>query len=423
MIVIKYIVKSILLKGGYVKKIMKKLLCLMSFVMLMFAVTPFVIGQATGGVGVVITPIDEGPGIWSCADRVIVDDPTNPGRSTTLGDLSERTNNYAFEGESIEWTVLVMDESGIAQVTSVEGTLGTTQGIGNAIEVGCTERLAFDPDGDGTVGDSCNAVLNGNSLSATTFDSTTMRYYDCILTIETAASHAGENFLTVEATSGANSAIVAENEFWFLNPTVGLTVTGGDLTFADVRPGTVSYSNTLVVENDAQDDSGVLLDMFISGTDFFDGTSTGAVCPTSNTLGLGNNFAEAGDSNEATGLVADLDDVCSIDLTSAGTGDHFCYYASSGAYSTENDIRSDVEGYVPIVFATAFTSAFYNDAEIIGGNASIPSTLTSIGGVSYYSGNVLSPGAEIAMTFKLGLPEPCVGTFDDGDIFFWGEAI
>ena len=405
------------------KKIMKKLLCVMTFVMLMFAVTPFVLGQASGSTGVVITPIDEGPSIWSCADRVIVDDPTNPGRSTTLGDLSERVNNYAFEGEQIEWTVLVMDESGIAQVDTVEGTLGSTQGTGNAVEVACTEKLGFDPDADSTVGDSCNAILHGNSLSATTFDATTMRYYDCVLTVETAVSHAGENFLTVEATSGANSAIVAENEFWFLNPTVGLTVTGGDLTFSSVVPGTVSYSNTLVVENDAEDDSGVLMDMFVSGTDFFDGTSVGAVCPTSNTLGLGNNFAEAGDADEATGLVVDLDDVCSLDLTSAGTGDHFCYYASSGSYSTEDDIRADAEGYVPVVYGTSFDPSFYNDAEIIGGNASIASTLTSIGGVDYYSGNVLSPGAEIAMTFKLGLPEPCVGTYDDGDIYFWGEAI
>ena len=392
----------------------------MTFVMLMFAVTPFILGQASGSTGVSITPIDEGPSIWSCLDRVLVDDSVNPGRSTTAGDLSDRINNYAFEGEQIVLTVLAIDESGITEIDQVVGTLGATQGTGNAIEVGCVERLAFDPDTDGTVADSCNAILNGNSLSAEAFDATTMRYYDCTFTVETAASHVGENFITIEATSGANSAIVAENEFWFLNPTVGLTVIGGDLTFADVRPGTVSYSNTLVVENDAQDDSGVLLDMFISGTDFFDGTSVGAVCPVSNTLRLGDNFAEAGDSFEATGLIADLDDVCSLDLGSTGTGDHFCYYASSGAYSTDDDIRSDIEGYVPLVYGDTFTPNFYNDAEIITGT---PTELVNIGGIDYYAGNILSPGSEIAMTFKLGLPEPCVGDYDDGDIYFWGEVI
>ncbi len=41
----------------------------------------------------------------------------------------------------------------------------------------------------------------------------------------------------------------------------------------------------------------------------------------------------------------------------------------------------------------------------------------------YYLGNVLSPGAEIALTFRLALPEPCNGDFDSGSIFFWGEAI
>jgi hypothetical protein len=40
-----------------------------------------------------------------------------------------------------------------------------------------------------------------------------------------------------------------------------------------------------------------------------------------------------------------------------------------------------------------------------------------------YNANVLSPGAEMALTFKLSLPEPCNGDFDTGSIFFWGEAI
>jgi hypothetical protein len=29
----------------------------------------------------------------------------------------------------------------------------------------------------------------------------------------------------------------------------------------------------------------------------------------------------------------------------------------------------------------------------------------------------------MALTFKLDLPEPCIGDFDSGKIYFWGEAI
>jgi len=29
----------------------------------------------------------------------------------------------------------------------------------------------------------------------------------------------------------------------------------------------------------------------------------------------------------------------------------------------------------------------------------------------------------VPITFKLSLPEPCNGNFNDGKIYFWGEAI
>ena len=82
---------------------------------------------------------------------------------------------------------------------------------------------------------------------------------------------------------------------------------------------------------------------------------------------------------------------------------------------------------MPIVYSDEFTRDFYNDAEII--MEPVGKGTLEIGGCSvagqecYHHGNTLSPGSEIALTFKLGLPEPCVGNFDSGDIFFWGEAI
>jgi hypothetical protein len=415
------------LKGGYEKKIMKKLLCVMTFVMLMFAVTPFVFGQASGSTGVSITPEDIVPRIWSCADRLVVDDSVNPGRSTTAGDLSDRVNNYAFEGEQIEWTVLVMNENGVTEIDQVVGTVDPlTQGVGGDIEVACQPVVGVPASlgGGTTIPASCNAQIDGNSLTGDTLDVTTQVFYTCTLTVETADSHQGEHFSTIEVFSGLDSDTADENEFWFFNPVVGLNVDGataaGLLDFGTTRPGAVSYSNTITVENGAEAGSGVLLDMFVSGTDFFDPAIVGAACPTSNRLRLGDNFAESGDATEATGLIADLDDSCEINTGSTEVMDQFCYHATSGAFSTQDDPRADAEGYVPIVYGNAFEPTFYNDAEIIAGD---PTDLISYGATDYYAGNVLSPGAEIAMTFKLGLPSPCVGTFTDGQIYFWGEVI
>ena len=78
-----------------------------------------------------------------------------------------------------------------------------------------------------------------------------------------------------------------------------------------------------------------------------------------------------------------------------------------------DDPRADAEGYVPIGYGDHFDSTFYNNNEIMMAAPVGP----------YYLGNVLAPGAEMSLTFRLSLPEPCNGDFTDGQIYFWGEAI
>ena len=193
----------------------------------------------------------------------------------------------------------------------------------------------------------------------------------------------GEYWMTIEAVDlDGLSGTMDENEYWFLNPNVALSI-DGELTFEDVRPGTSSYSNTLLIGNDADDGSGVRLDMFISGTDFYDSSSSGAKCPDTNQLSL----------------------------------DAFRYYATHGAYSTKTDLRgADAEGYLPIGYGIGFNNPnpFYDEYEIM---QNFPKNF------AYYQSNILSPGAEMALTFRLDLPEPCNGDFDTGSIYFWGEAI
>jgi hypothetical protein len=383
---------------------------------LMLSVVPAVFAASVGsGVDVTIVTEDFPPIVWQCDHRVVYDDNTEPGRVApqngycehderdllaspvkcdTLttksacednkrctwhspAELVERINDYAFEGEQIKWKVLVMDKNGIDKVSDVYATVTPEEGDAQ-IEANC-DRLSW-TDNDRVL-DSCNARILEEEI--TDFDPDTMAYYECTLTVETPESMYGEHDITVEALDlDGLTGTMAETEHWFLNPVIQLSVSDEGLTFDEgVRPGTSAYSNRLLVGNDADSGSGVMLDMFVSGTDFYDSSSSGAKCGDSNVLQLEN----------------------------------FNYYATNGAYSTHDDDRSDDEGYVPIEYGIGFNdpNPFYDNNEIIQAQKVGP----------YYTANVLAPGAEMSLVFRLNLPEPCNGDFDTGEIFFWGEAI
>ncbi len=374
---------------------MKTTLTLLVLSLLVLAALPTVLAVSIGtGVGIDITTEDFAPRVWMCDYRIMWDDNTEPGRldderlnkcletsSYTICSqfLLERMNNYAFEGEQIAWQVLVLDKNGIEKVKDVYATIGQSQGAGNDIEVNCIlDQVLSDHD---KIDDSCNARIDEQKLEYPEYDNVAA-YYTCILTVETPESMAGEFWVTVEAEDlDGLLGTMDENEFWFFNPVIALSI-DGDLAFDNVRPGTQSYSDTLLVGNDADPASGVRLDMFISGTDFYDASSSGAKCPTSNQLELSN----------------------------------FDYFVSHGAYTSQFDARGDAEGYVPIGYGIGFNnpSPFYGAFEIL-------QTLPMNG--PYFQSNILSPGAEMALTFRLSLPEPCNGDFDTGSIYFWGEAI
>jgi len=354
--------------------------------LLALSLLPAVVAVSTGGSTTPLIEVEQfAPRVWLCDSRVVLDDATEPGRVSQDGKkLVEREYNYAFEGEQIQWLVLVMDKNKIDQNIDVYATVGSSQGEGNDIEVNCL-RVGNQPDAF----DSCNARIDEEHL---TFDDSVMDYFECTLTVETPESMYGEYWITVEAQDGeGNMGTMDENEYWFFNPVIALSLEG-TLTFDNVRPGTDSYSDTLLIGNDADAGSGVMLDMFISGTDFYDSSSSGARCPTTNQLGL----------------------------------NYFRYFATNGAYSTAGDDEVDVpagrgdrnkdaEGYVNIGYGIGFNNPdpFYDAFEILQDQKVSP----------YYTANVLAPGAEMALTFKLSLPEPCTGNFDTGAIYFWGEAI
>jgi len=320
-----------------------------------------------------ITIEDFPPQVWQCDHRIVYDDGTEPGRISLDGTpLVERINNYAFEGEQITWKVLVMDKNGVEKIKDVYVIVD-----GN-IEANC-QRLVWSPGKYNLK--SCNARILEEEIDE--FNPRTMAYYYCTLSVETPEVMYGEYFVTVEAEDfDGVLGTMDENEYWFLNPTVSLGIEGG-LVFEDLRPGTMEYSEAVVLTNNAEDGSGVLLDVFISGTNFYDKSSSGAMCPTTNQLRL----------------------------------ERVNYYASGGSSSTQDDSRADDEGYVPIKYGIGFNNPnpFYNHNEIIQSS-------TKINGV-YYAGNILTPGADMSLIFRVDVPEPCNGNFDSGGVYFWGEAI
>ena len=365
---------------------MRSLLTILVLAALLIPVVPSVFAaQVGGGVTPDIQTEHFEPLVWLCDDRVISDDSLAPGRlSGPGGVLLERINNYAFEGERIRWTALVMDKNGIDKVADVYVTLGDSQGTDNDIEVNC-QRAGYK---GRDMFDSCNARILEERVQ---WDDNLMDFYECILTVETADSMDGKYFVTIEAEDrDGELGTMVENEYWYFNPMISLSITG-DMIFENVRPGTSAYSSTILVGNDAERESGVMMDMFISGTDFYDSSSSGAMCPTSNVLELSN----------------------------------FRYYATNGAYSTRTDAQvdmagsitrnRDVEGYVNIEYGSAFNNPapFYDNAEILQAQPIGP----------YWMANLLAPGAQMAVTFRLDLPAPCNGDFDAGSIFFWGEAV
>ena len=369
---------------------MKKVLSLMlAAIMLLSSV--FAVGVGTG-VGVVIEPEQFAPRVFmNPISRVVLDDYTEPG-AVTGGEetMLERVENYAFEGEQIVWDVLVWDKNGKEKIEDVYVRLSETINSADYIEANCREDLE-----SGSLRELEGMIYEGEEEIEWNGD--TMRWYNCILTVETPASMHGEFFAAAVATdlNGLWDEF-AENELWFLNPVVALGLSGS-LNFGVVRPGATVLSDTLVLTNNAEAGSGVMLDMFIAGTDFYDPSHSGAMCPTSNVLRL---------------------------RTGAGQGETgFRYQATNGAYGTcshpggNGAAGADAQCYVQIPY-------YVDGAGDFAGNNNMNRIIAQPAGGPYFPGNILSPGADMVLNFKLALPEPCNGgPFTDGEIRFFGEAV
>ena len=370
---------------------MKKLLSLVLVLALMVS-SVLAVGVGTG-IGVVIEPEQFEPRVFlNPYSRLVLDDYTEPGEITGGEQpMIERVENYAFEGEQIIWDVLVWDKNGKEKVEDVYVELHQTVQQEGYPEANCRESTE-----NGGLRQLSGLIYEGEEMIQ--WNDNTMRWYECVFTVETPASMHGEYMVSAVAVD-LNGLVgnSAESELWFLNPVIALGLSGG-LNFGVVRPGATVLSETLVVTNNAEAGSGVMLDMFIAGTDFFDPSHSGAMCPTSNVLRL---------------------------RTGAGQGETgFRYQATNGAYNTcfhpggNGAAGADAQCYVQLPYYVDGAGAGPNNNM----NRIVDGTPAAFG--VYPAGNVLSPGADMSMNFKLALPEPCNGgPFTEGEIKIFGEAV
>jgi len=309
--------------------------------------------------------------------RVLIDDPYG---FMNNGNIETRENNYAFTGEQISWRVLVWDKNGVPEKIEDVFSGWTNQTNGPAdpeIQSNCfySDEQLQDGQNLAQAGYS-NVRRPGDQESQISFNDDTMGIYDCVLTIEPTCH--GQKWLGVKAVDiDGYSSTMQEAESWFCNPALDLTVSG-TIDFGILGPGEQGAS-TVSVENSAEDGSGTQVVLSISGTDFYDSSSSGGVCPTTNQLSL------HGDEDAFTY--------------------GFWYSAVQGA---------NIIGNKRIPYGTSFVN-------------SDPVFSQSTSAVDWRDWGgpfvLMSPGAETSLTLHLGLPQPCNGQFDTGRIDLWALAI
>lgn len=311
--------------------------------------------------------------------RVLMDDPYG---FYANGNIAARPQNYAFTGEQIQWKVLVWDKNGMPEkIKDVwAGWVAQTNGpLDPDVQVNCQIIATQQTEGYSLALMGYSNVRRPNEQEPqSTFNPSTMREYLCTLTVEPTCI--GQQWFGVKAEDLAGlTGTMQEAESWFCNPELDLIVSG-NINFGTLGPGEQA-ATTFSVKNAAEEGSGTMVVMAISGSDFYDSTSSGAKCPTSNVLKLQGN----GDTFT--------------------TG--FWYSATRGSLSVSKKripYGDDISESDPIFSASTSATQWRKWSGTLMGQAA-------------------SPGSETSITLHLGLPQPCNGQFTDGDITLWAWAV
>ncbi len=299
--------------------------------------------------------------------------------------------NYAFTGETLTYYVAVYDEDGEDDINEVSLLVDGLQ-VGACMQLDETAggfpadayindhmNIPYDPDDE--LYDSTGGVTDTSDLFA---------FYACTLIVQNGWNT--ELAVSVQATDGdldvcAAAATTVESIWtdWInFNPTLALDLTGGPIDFGSVEPGSETVSNTVYLLNDAEDGSGVVMDMYIASDDYFtDPVTPGAICPTGNGIRY----------------------------------DQFRYYATKGSINSGANNNA-----FPALGETVGCSADPDEfTDLPSHSGDIQDMCHIVNHIA--SGSLLSQGSEMSVTFKLSVPNPCEGHFTDGEFHFVGRVV
>ncbi len=367
-----------LLKGGFNKYTMKKLLSLLVIAFLALSVMPLIAADgddASGGINVDVEgtgPViytDNTQRSWYPNDQTIYTAGIYGTSGTNLyGDDYYNVGvrgNYVFAGETVTYYTIVEDIDG-------QNDIDTVTVLNDGTPVGsCSEIIMADlPWIDG-------AVLP--QYTGITYDDATMNTYRCVLVVQNAWT--GTSDVTVEATDDdGNTATSAWSDSLIFNPSISISLAGA-IDFGTVVPDSIATSNSVVLSNSGT--NGVVLDMYIASDDYFtDPSNPTAICGVANGIPY----------------------------------DAFSYYATKGSVDS-----GDNNNAFPGVGDTICDANADEFTDLPSHSGQLADMCRIINHVE--QGSFLSSGQSMSLTFELAVPTPCRGSFTDGEFHFRGEVV
>jgi hypothetical protein len=386
---------------------MKKLLSLLVMALLALAIVPLVMADGDDvpiDGGVIVNPPEE-----TCYDPTITIDHTargwypndqtiytadvygfmDSGGKYDCGSDYDKfvvadRQNYVFAGETVDYYVLARDLNGKEDIASVQ--LIVDEGS-ESIPVGaCAPVDQAD----------CNVIFSAAAFGVDSINNMTDQVYICKLIVPAKSgtwANGSEKEVRVQVTDGALdngcaavTSPTVEADLTFFNPTLSLEATGS-VNFGTVNPGTIATSNSVYLKNKGGDneDSGVIMDVYIASDDYFtDQTNPGeALCPTGNGIRY----------------------------------DQFSYYATKGSVNSGYNNNAN-PGLGTSEGCTARDDEF----------TELPSYSGNIGDMcriinKLADSSLLTQGSEMSITFRLNVPDPCTGNFNNGQFHLAGRVV
>ncbi|MFH1053825.1 MAG: hypothetical protein V1740_05410 [Candidatus Woesearchaeota archaeon] len=400
---------------------MKKMLSILGSLILVLAIMPLALAdEGTGTIGGGVTVgsdcsppviyVDPTARVWEPNDQtyytaelygaLVPNEYGNPGY-----EVSER-QNYVFTGETLKYVVAVYDEDGEDDIDEVRLKVNGAE-VGQCLQLDEADLDALNLDGDGDSDDYLNAHFNipydpTEPLYIGGTNDELFAFYDCKMIVQ--SGWTDELAVSVVARDGEDECEATPNTVsskwsdWLnFNPTLEITFDGGPVDFGSIEEGTSAVSNTVYVRNSAEAGSGVVMDMYIASDDYFtDPGNPSAIC------GLGNGIHYTNFSYYAT--KGSLDSGAN-DNTCAGLGDNDDpdVYGFPGAIP--EDCEANLDEYTPL---PSHSGNIDDMCRIINFKR---------------DGSLLTQGSEMSVTFKLRVPVPCEGVFDDGQFHFVGRVV